>query len=115
MMFRINLKDETVHFKFICNEFYVLSKLIFRLYEQYDVIPTVTSACDGNHVPNSWHYKGLAWDWRIWGLSDPKRIANQLEHELQAIDYHYTVIYGDNGHKDHIHVEYDLDKKGMPI
>ena len=110
-MFRIDIKDETVHFKFISNEFYVLSKLIFRLYEQYDVIPTVTSADDGDHVYNSWHYKGLAWDWRIWGLSNPKTVADELRHQLQAIDYHYDVIFGDEDHKDHIHTEYDLNKK----
>lgn len=76
--------------------------------------PTMTSAYDGKHEVNSYHYKALAWDWRIWGLSqtEAETVARRLRDELRQISAAFDVIYGDPAHKDHIHVEYDLMKAG---
>lgn len=115
-MIRINIKKGVV-FNVIGPEFCTLARIVSSTLQKYGVIPTVTSANDSKHAANSWHYKDLAWDWRIWGVDDPKTPINEvqeavdeLRHELQAIDYHYDVIYGDKEHLDHIHTEYDLNK-----
>ena len=126
-MIRINVKKGVV-FNVIGYEFCTLARIIYRVLQKYNIIPTITSANDGKHDPDSWHYKDGAWDWRIWGLrprvvSDPegvdnpktvinevKQAADEIRREAQAIDYHYDVIYGDPKHLDHIHTEYDLNK-----
>jgi hypothetical protein len=109
-MIKINIKKGVV-FNVIAYEFCTLARIIFRVYQKYGAIPTCTSANDGKHATNSWHYFDLGWDWRIWGLSDPQAVADELRQELQAIDFHYDVVFGDPQHLDHIHTEYDLNKK----
>ncbi len=102
---------EGVWFKFINYEFITLARIVCRVYGKYDLVPTITSACDGIHQGGegraSLHYDGLGWDWRIWGLKDPKGIADEIRNEAQAIDYHYDIVL----EADHIHTEYDLLKK----
>ena len=116
-LIRINIKKGVV-FNVIGYEFCALSRIVFRVFEKYNVIPTLSSAYDGEHDPDSWHYKDLGWDWRTWGVDDPKTVidevkqaADEIRKEVQAIDYHYDVIYGDKDHLDHIHTQYDLNKK----
>jgi len=113
---RINIKKGVV-FKVIGYEFCTLARIVFRVLERRGIVPTVTSANDGNHLPDSWHYKDLGWDWRIWGVDDLKtpidevsQAADEIRKELQAIDYRYDVIYGDKDHLDHIHTEFNLKK-----
>ena len=79
--------------------------------------PTITSGADGKHGINSYHYKGLAWDVRIWGMSETEaeQVANALRRELTEIHHAFQAVYGDKAHKDHIHVEYDLKKAGGVI
>jgi len=102
---------EGVWFKFISYEFLTLARVVYRVYEAEGIIPTITSACDSQHGEGSLHPRGLAWDWRIWGLKDPQRAANEIRREVQAIDYHYDIVFGDEKHLDHIHTEYDENKK----
>jgi hypothetical protein len=116
-MIHVNCK-EGIWFRFITFEFLVLARIVYRVFQKYGIIPVVTSACDGKHRADSWHYQGLGWDWRIWGMDDPKtpidevkKAADEIRREVQAIDYHYDVVYGDKDHLDHIHTEYDLNKK----
>jgi len=109
-LIRINIKKGVV-FNVIGYEFCALSRIVFRVFEKYNVIPTLTSAYDGEHVPDSWHYKDLGWDWRTWGLADPKAAADAIRRQAQALDYRYDVIFGDKKHLDHIHTQYDLNKK----
>ncbi|OIO37213.1 MAG: hypothetical protein AUJ72_04970 [Candidatus Omnitrophica bacterium CG1_02_46_14] len=116
-MIKINVKKGVV-FKVIGFEFCTLARIVYRVLQKYGVTPMVTSANDGKHVPNSWHYQDLAWDWRIWGVDDPKtpidevkQAADEIRRAAQNADYHYDVIYGDKDHLDHIHMEYDLKKK----
>jgi len=108
-MIRINCK-EGVWFKFISYEFLTLSRIVFRVYQKYGIIPTVTSACDGKHMEGSLHPKGLAWDWRIWELSSPGQVWDEIRHEAQAIDRRYDIVFGDDKHLDHAHTEYDENK-----
>jgi len=118
-MLKLRVKDKTVWFSEINYEFLVVARCVCRVYSRYNTIPVVTRAAEDapGSVPNSWHFKGLAWDFRIWGVDDPKTVenematcANEIRKELNAIDYRYTVLYGDAGHKNHMHIEYDLDK-----
>ena len=67
---------------------------------------TITSAIDGKHSSNSHHYKGRAFDLRVRDVSyrEASKIARELESEL-GDDYH--IIWGDKGHRDHIHLAYE--------
>ena len=69
--------------------------------------PTITSGGDGEHMEGSLHYKGLAWDLRVRDCSNRARFANELRSSLNAIDDNWDVLYGDQYHLNHIHVEYD--------
>lgn len=62
---------------------------------------TLTSCRDGKHSVHSHHYKGLAWDIRIWDIAGE---VDQYVAMLQArLGSGYQVI----AEPDHIHVEYD--------
>uniref|UniRef100_A0A6M3LK27 Peptidase n=1 Tax=viral metagenome TaxID=1070528 RepID=A0A6M3LK27_9ZZZZ len=87
--------------------------MVSNVFRENGVVPTITSACDGRHKEGSLHYKGLAWDWRIWGLYYPEVVAWQIRERLQGVDKNYDVVYGDKDHLDHIHIEYDLKKKSI--
>lgn len=62
----------------------------------------ITSGNDSKHKANSLHYKNLAIDLRVWGLSDSERelvtksLSECLGKDFDVID-----------EKDHIHIEYD--------
>ncbi len=62
---------------------------------------TLTSCRDGKHSKHSHHYKGLAWDIRVWDIQDSIDeycviIRERLGNDYQAFN-----------EKDHIHCEYD--------
>jgi hypothetical protein len=62
---------------------------------------TLTSCRDGRHSAHSHHYKGLAWDIRIWDIeNEVAEVCNELREYLGD---EYQVI----PEPDHIHVEYD--------
>jgi len=108
-MIRINSK-EGIWYKFIDYRFLHMARVVFRVYQKQDVIPTVTSAADGVHGPGSYHPDGLGWDFRVWGLSGLQAVADEIREELKTIDFHYDVVYGDSKHLDHIHIEFDERK-----
>ena len=76
---------------------------VWYVYNQYGLTATLTSANDGIHMEGSLHYKNLAWDFRIWGIPDPKIAAAELHRCLNAKHQDYDVVV----ESDHIHVEYD--------
>lgn len=104
-MIKVNCK-EGVWFKFISYEFLVAAQIVFQEYSKEEITPTVTSACDGKHMDGSYHYNGMAWDFRIWGLQYPQDTADRIKLALQDLDYRYDVIF----ELDHIHIEYDINK-----
>jgi len=62
----------------------------------------ITSLNDGKHMQGSYHYKGLAADFRIWNLSPYRPIdVRDMIQELLGKDYDVVL------EKDHIHLEYD--------
>jgi len=95
-----------VYFRFIDDRFIDLAQIFWDEYQKEDIVPTVTSADDSKHHPNSWHYKGLGWDWRIWGLTNPQDTADRIRKELREINQSYNIIFGDEAHLDHIHSEF---------
>lgn len=120
---KIFIKDNTVWIGEINEQFLTACRIVERIYLKHSKIPVITSGNDGKHDPASCHYKNLGWDFRIWGINDPTTVEDEMEicaieirHDLQAIDFHYDVIYknvqadGTIGHKDHMHIEYDKNK-----
>lgn len=61
---------------------------------------------DGVHSYGSEHYEGDGLDFRIWGLPNAGRTADQIAAELGP---NFDVVYGAAvDHRDHIHVEKDI-------
>lgn len=65
---------------------------------------TLTSCRDGRHSSHSHHYKGLAWDIRVWDIEGQIDIYCEILRE--ALGSAYQVF----NESDHIHVEYDPAK-----
>ena len=111
---KIALK-EGVSIKEINRPFWDLCLVLWRVWNDFGHgVLRLTSAADGIHGVNSYHPKGLAWDWGLWGMSETEaeQVANALRRELAGIHHAFQVVYGDAKHKDHIHVEYDLKRAG---
>ena len=69
----------------------------------------VTSGNDGKHSKESYHYKNLAIDIRIWGLS-AEQIDNVMD-KLQGLAFMgHTGYYDVVLEKDHIHAEFDENR-----
>ncbi len=101
---------EGVIIKEVNTEFFQLCVEAFLIYDKYNIIPTITSANDGEHIPTSLHYKNLAWDLRIWGLNEPMKVAEELASNLREISKYWQVLYGDDNHLNHFHVEFDINQ-----
>src|SRR4030042_3179698 len=124
-MIKLLIKDRTVWIGEVNYEFVTAIRVVCRIYQRRNKVPVLTSGNDATHSKDSWHYKNLGWDFRVWGIDNPdtKQIdemeicANEIREELKSIDYHYDVIYKDKkpdgtyGHTDHMHIEYDFTKK----
>jgi hypothetical protein len=62
----------------------------------------VTSCTDGKHMTGSLHYKGLAFDCRVWNLN-PAQVQAMVITLKNALGSEFDVVLED----DHIHVEFD--------
>ena len=74
--------------------------IAFRMEGQEAVI---TSTCEGNHMPSSLHYAGLAVDIRN-PKANIRRIIDHLKTHIP--DAEYDIVQ----ERDHIHIEYDPHK-----
>lgn len=72
-----------------------------RVWEEDNLILTITSARDGQHGAHSHHYKGLAVDIRIWDIRDT--VGSYTQRLRDALGPSYQVVREET----HIHVEYD--------
>lgn len=70
-------------------------------YHEIDLTMTLTSCRDGQHGQHSHHFKGLAWDMRVWDLTG--RIDWFCRKLTERLGPDYQVINEEN----HIHAEYD--------
>jgi hypothetical protein len=81
-------------------------------------IPTITSAHDGRHRPDSLHYKDAAFDIRVKDY--PGFDLQRFEETRRVIDLwiiriknllsppaDYDIVFGNKQHRDHIHIEWD--------
>jgi len=68
-------------------------------------VPVVTSGSEGVHADYSSHYNGLAIDMRINNTTGEQQeyLALELQKYLSS---RWVVLYGDDTHLDHIHLEY---------
>lgn len=73
-----------------------------EIFHDHHSLPmTLTSCRDGGHSFYSHHYKGLAWDIRVWDIQEKiPQVCNELR---EALGEEYQVLDEHN----HIHVEYD--------
>jgi len=99
----VRLKEINDHFVTVC-------QVVYEVFQRDRVTPTLTSGSDGNHMVDSLHYVGEAWDWRIWGLYDAWLSASLIRSKLRVIDPCYDVVFGDETHMDNIHIEFDATK-----
>lgn len=107
---KINIKPGVV-IKEINGQLLHVCVTIFYVWNKRGAIPTMTSAAEGSHGPQSLHPLGLAWDWRVWGVPDIKEAVAELGSLLNKEGNDYDVVYGDPAHLDHVHVEYDPKEK----
>jgi len=78
-----------------------------RIFDANDISFVITSAKDGVHSDYSLHYKGFAFDIRVWEI--PNDITAYCQKILHELGINYQVLNED----DHIHVEYD--PKRLPL
>lgn len=105
---KLRLKDGVI-IKEINEAFLTFCDVVYNVYHKHFVIPTITSANDGEHIETSLHYKNLAWDLRIWGLNNVQEVADELRLALKDESGYWQVVYGDTHHLNHIHVEFDVN------
>ena len=91
----------------INNYFMLFIEALEEVGNRWGFIPFITSGCDGKHMEGSKHYKHQAWDLRIWNMKDPHAVAENLLHVLNRDEYKWIVLYGDEHHKDHMHIQTD--------
>jgi len=82
-----------------------LLQCLDEVWSRWGDTPTITSGGDGKHMEGSYHYINRAWDIRVWGLHNPQTEADQLRDRLNETGNEWRVLYGDEHHKDHMHVE----------
>lgn len=67
----------------------------------------ITSGQDGTHMRGSLHYEGRAIDLRVWYTDHVGRTAYWATMLAERLGEDYDVLYGNKGHWNHIHLEYD--------
>ena len=102
---------ECVRFRFIPIEFLDLCEALSECAGAQGKQPTITGAAYEDYPKNSYHQKGYAWDIRIADIPNPLEYACCLCSRLKEISNQYRLLFGDEQHTDHIHIEFRYDKK----
>ena len=98
------LLDPVVRLKLISDEMIAVCRAVWNAYQADGMIPVMTGAADENYRPGGAHVAGRGWDFRVRGLAHPDVVAAEIRTQLESSPGHYTVLYGDAQHLDHIHV-----------
>jgi hypothetical protein len=91
---------EGVHLVGLQREALVAIDRCLHVFHSQGLTMTLTSARGDKHGAYSHHYKGLAFDIRVWDIPDVDVMVMFLR---EALGEHFQVI----NEGDHIHVEYD--------
>ena len=105
----IELKD-CVRFRCLPQEILPVLKELNAAGETQGFVPVITGAAYENYPEGSYHELGYAWDVRISNVPDRLEFACRLNNNLGIVDPRYRVVYGDENHTDHIHIEYRFNK-----
>lgn len=79
-----------------------IMQAVFKVWNYPGVTPVITSSFDGQHMRGSYHYSGLALDFRTNSIGplDREDFAKRLQEELGE---DYDVVL----EKTHVHIEFD--------
>lgn len=99
-MKRVSFKDG-VNLKGLQPEMLHAIDVAAKVWEESNLILTITSAREGQHGAHSHHYKGLAIDVRIHDIAGS--VGDYVCRLRDALGPEYQVI----GEATHIHIEYD--------
>lgn len=105
------LIKECVRFKHIPEEFIDVWEALREAGAKQKISPTITGASYENYKKGSYHDKGWAWDVRISDIPDKLAFVFFVYDRLIKIDRRYRIVYGNADHIDHIHIEYQFDRK----
>lgn len=100
--------------KFKSNTTVIFNSFAQTVFDQVDAVyhqiqgtqGMLTSGIEGAHGPNSLHYRGLAWDFRLpIDKGNNNKVVDLLRIALSHPTIHDVLLEGD-----HIHVEWDPKK-----
>ena len=74
-----------------------------KIWNDYGVALVITSCVDGTHSAGSYHYYGLAVDFRTRSFDSTAAVKLAAERLRRALGINYDVVI----EKNHLHVEYD--------
>ena len=84
----------------------IIALIVERVFDSYGYAAVITAAGDGTHKPDSFHYRGLALDFRTKHVTNPEHkaaIVALIREELPQC----LVLLEDLGKQnEHLHVQY---------
>src|SRR3970040_1765982 len=81
----------------------VLVQVATEVFDRYHAECWLTSANDGTHRADSFHYRDLAWDLRTQHLKP-------LERRQRLLPQFEVIFEDEGGPNEHVHVEYDTGR-----
>ena len=96
--------EKNVRFKYIPYEMVVMFDALLACGKVQGVQPVITGAAYEDYPEDKVHGEGYALDVRASNLPDPKGFVEGLNKCLRAVSPHYKVLFGDEEHKNHIHI-----------
>ena len=72
---------------------------------------TITGWQDPTYRPDGAHADGRAIDLRTYDQPDADYMAMFLRDALYPLSNHYVIMWGDEGHHDHIHVGFHKEER----
>ncbi len=86
---------------------------VSSVFDEYGVIPILTSGTEGKHMEGSLHPKFLAWDFRLRHFPEEHRkvAVDKIREMLNAKAHDYDIILEKSEETEWIHIEYDPKEK----
>ena len=104
------LVKQGVVFRKLNQYWFEFSAALYAIAKKYQRAYTITSANDGTHRDDSFHYLDTAWDIRLKDKPRDHWEVLRLELKTNLPPYFDFVIEGVDGDHPHLHVEADLGK-----